>query len=73
MDQSEVSNVSQPTRPFTHHRLVAYQHALASAGECDAVMDLLDLEAIEAMAGSRGARGLLAETAALTVGLLRRL
>ena len=50
-----------------------FQIALASTGECSAVLDLLEVEAILAPDDALGARGPLDEAAALTVGLIRRL
>jgi four helix bundle protein len=50
-----------------------FQIALASTGECSAVLDLLEAEVILAHDDAKSARGPLDEAAALTVGLIRRL
>ena len=50
-----------------------FQIALASAGECSAVLDLLEAEAILKLDEAQVARRPLDEAAALTVGLIRRL
>jgi four helix bundle protein len=50
-----------------------FQIALASTGECSAVIDLLEAEAILSPDDAEGARAPLDEAAALTVGLIRRL
>jgi four helix bundle protein len=67
-------NIAEGASSFTPGTKVrAFRIALGSAGECDAILDLLELHLATDRSDLTAARRDLMAAAALTVGLIRRL
>ena len=67
-------NIAEGASAFTPGlKARSFRVALASAGECDAILDLVELHVPEGLPDVEAARRDLRLSAALTVGLLRKL